>query len=360
MVQTNTVQGPGGEAGVMRIKGTGTRGSRTRPGDGARRQRPLVLSRSQAGRDARRGRSCAQGGLHRRDAGGGHQLPELRQSGEAGDHGAAFAAPSTASPRPAPRWARPSPAATFRSTTRPAAKAFIPRRCSASSAFSRCDEGGAADFQQSRRCDSAACRSSGESPIRISAALLKNRIARNSCPLPISRVDAETAAALRSSLWLLGICQGVSALVGKPPALDLQPKPTCTCCWPSSRRRLAPFRARYFRWRHCRRAGAKAAFAHGIGAARRTGPGAARCIRCMGSLRRAGQPGARHLLRKSSRGRSKSSPKTFGFMVRDHRATVGDRLEITVDGTRSFRHRSQSLRNVWATALKPLCMRGHA
>ena len=26
MVQTNTVQGPGGEAGVMRIKGTGTPG----------------------------------------------------------------------------------------------------------------------------------------------------------------------------------------------------------------------------------------------------------------------------------------------------------------------------------------------
>ncbi len=30
MVQTNTVQGPGGEAGVMRIKGTGTRASHER------------------------------------------------------------------------------------------------------------------------------------------------------------------------------------------------------------------------------------------------------------------------------------------------------------------------------------------
>ena len=45
MVQTNTVEGPGaGDAGVIRIKG-GERG----PGHGARRQWPLVLSRSAAG-----------------------------------------------------------------------------------------------------------------------------------------------------------------------------------------------------------------------------------------------------------------------------------------------------------------------
>ena len=58
MVQTNTVIGPGGEAGVMRIKGTGTRGPRARPGHGPRRQRPLGLSRSQARRHARRGRGA--------------------------------------------------------------------------------------------------------------------------------------------------------------------------------------------------------------------------------------------------------------------------------------------------------------
>ena len=75
MVQTNTVEGPGGEGGVIRIKGT-KRGL----GDGARRQRPLVLSRSEAGRDARRGGVGPQRGLHGRDAGRGDQLPELRQS----------------------------------------------------------------------------------------------------------------------------------------------------------------------------------------------------------------------------------------------------------------------------------------
>ncbi len=90
MVQTNTVIGPGGEAGVMRIKGTGgapwasSAGRRacrrTRACDGARRQRPLVLSRSQARRDARRGRSRAQGCLYGRKACCRHQLPQLRQS----------------------------------------------------------------------------------------------------------------------------------------------------------------------------------------------------------------------------------------------------------------------------------------
>ena len=92
MVQTNTVQGPGGEAGVMRIKGTGTPGSATseRSRHGSRWQWPLGVSRSQAGRDACRGRGRAQSGLHRRDAGGRNQLPQLRQSGEAGNHGAAF------------------------------------------------------------------------------------------------------------------------------------------------------------------------------------------------------------------------------------------------------------------------------
>ena len=58
MVQTNTVQGPGGEAGVMRIKGTGTAGSRTRSRHGSRWQRPLGVSRSQTWRDACRSRGA--------------------------------------------------------------------------------------------------------------------------------------------------------------------------------------------------------------------------------------------------------------------------------------------------------------
>ena len=81
MVQTNTVEGPGGEAGVIRVKGT-QRGA----GHGARRQRALVLSRSQAGRDACGGRVGAQRGVHRRNADRRHQLPELRQSREAAHH----------------------------------------------------------------------------------------------------------------------------------------------------------------------------------------------------------------------------------------------------------------------------------
>ena len=104
MVQTNTVQGPGGEAGVMRIKGTGARGSgktqglgtesegpgsrgpgsrnlrRARAGHGARWQWALVLARSQAGCDACCCGGGAQGGLHWRDSCCGDELPELRQS----------------------------------------------------------------------------------------------------------------------------------------------------------------------------------------------------------------------------------------------------------------------------------------
>ena len=140
MVQTNTVIGPGGEAGVMRIKGTARpnalEGRRTRPGDGARRQRPLGLSRSQARRDARRCRSRAQSG----HAPAQHPWPPPTASTSAILRSLrswrSFPRPSTASRKPAPRSARPSPAATFPSITRRAAKASIPRRFLASSAFS--------------------------------------------------------------------------------------------------------------------------------------------------------------------------------------------------------------------------------
>ena len=44
MVQTNTVQGPGGEAGVMRIKGTG------RPANGQSMIDPLAFEHSVTGR----------------------------------------------------------------------------------------------------------------------------------------------------------------------------------------------------------------------------------------------------------------------------------------------------------------------
>jgi phosphoribosylformylglycinamidine synthase subunit PurL len=86
MVQTNTVEGPGaGDAGSdshQRLEAC--------TGDGARWQRPLVLSRSETRRDARRRRGGAQCSLLRRDPGGRNQLPELRQPRKAAHHVAVF------------------------------------------------------------------------------------------------------------------------------------------------------------------------------------------------------------------------------------------------------------------------------
>ncbi len=122
MVQTNTVQGPGCEAGVMRIKGTGHPAMHTSPSldtmmpgvigfapfggdetDVIERAKPerglamgsggewaLVLSRSEAGGDACGGGGGAEGGLYGGGAGVGYELSELWESGEAGDYGAAF------------------------------------------------------------------------------------------------------------------------------------------------------------------------------------------------------------------------------------------------------------------------------
>jgi len=50
MVQTNTVQGPGGEAGVMRIKGTGTKGPGTREQGIGNRERGLSMALDGNGR----------------------------------------------------------------------------------------------------------------------------------------------------------------------------------------------------------------------------------------------------------------------------------------------------------------------
>ena len=86
MVQTNTVEGPGGEGGC-----DSREGNAARAGDGARRQQPLVLSGSEAGRDACGRRVGAQCGLHRGHADCGHQLPELRQPREAAHHVAVLA-----------------------------------------------------------------------------------------------------------------------------------------------------------------------------------------------------------------------------------------------------------------------------
>ena len=87
MVQTNTVEAPG----VGRCRRDSHQGIEDWLGDGARRQRALVLSRPAAGRDARSGRGGAQRGLRGRGAGSRHELPELRQSRETAHHVAVLA-----------------------------------------------------------------------------------------------------------------------------------------------------------------------------------------------------------------------------------------------------------------------------
>ncbi len=86
MVQTNTVEGPGGEAGVIRVKGT---------------QRGLAMALDGNGRwcwlDPKLGAMHAvaevgaQCSLRRRDPDRSDQLPELRQSRKAADYVAVFA-----------------------------------------------------------------------------------------------------------------------------------------------------------------------------------------------------------------------------------------------------------------------------
>ena len=78
MVQTNTVIGPGGEAGVMRIKGTGTKGLGTK-------ERGLAMALDGNSRwaylDPKRGamhavaEAARKGGLHRRNPCCRHELP---------------------------------------------------------------------------------------------------------------------------------------------------------------------------------------------------------------------------------------------------------------------------------------------
>ena len=91
MVQTNTVIGPGGEAGVMRIKGTGQSSIHERglamalDGNGRWCYLDPKLGAMHAVAEAARKVACTGA-----TARGCDQLPELRQSGKAGDHGAAF------------------------------------------------------------------------------------------------------------------------------------------------------------------------------------------------------------------------------------------------------------------------------
>ena len=74
MVQTNTVAGSRAAR-----QASCASGHQPWPGHGARRQRTMVLPGSQTRGFARCRRGGAQGRLHRRDAGGGNQLPQFRQ-----------------------------------------------------------------------------------------------------------------------------------------------------------------------------------------------------------------------------------------------------------------------------------------
>ena len=83
-VRTNTVALPG----THRRRHPAHQGDGNVDRDVARRQRPLLLSFAARGRETGGGRVLPQSLDRRRTARGRHQLPELRQSRAAGDHGA--------------------------------------------------------------------------------------------------------------------------------------------------------------------------------------------------------------------------------------------------------------------------------
>ncbi len=84
MVQTNTASGPGGlsEAGVIRIKGANRGLAMALDGNGRWCYLDPKLGAMHAVAESARNVACAGGA-----PGGGHQLPELRQSREAAHHG---------------------------------------------------------------------------------------------------------------------------------------------------------------------------------------------------------------------------------------------------------------------------------
>ena len=87
MVQTNTVEGPGaGDAGVIRIKGSQRGLAMALDGNGRWCYLDPQLGAMHAVAEAARNVACA-GAIPV----GGHQLPELRQSGEAAHHVAVLA-----------------------------------------------------------------------------------------------------------------------------------------------------------------------------------------------------------------------------------------------------------------------------
>ena len=98
----NTVEGPGGDATVLRLQAPGDRGRhRPRPGPDHRRQPRLVRGRSAPGNGADGGRVGAQPGLRRGPAAGRRELPQLRQSRPIPRSCGSSPRPSTGWPTPA-------------------------------------------------------------------------------------------------------------------------------------------------------------------------------------------------------------------------------------------------------------------
>ncbi len=127
----NTVEGPGGDATVLRLRHPVT-GADTGPRSGAdhRRQPRLVRGRSPAGNGADGGRIRAQPGLCGGPAVGRRELPQLRQSRPIPRSCGSSRKPSTACPRPAGPSASRSSVATSASTTSLAGPTSIPARSS--------------------------------------------------------------------------------------------------------------------------------------------------------------------------------------------------------------------------------------
>ena len=158
----NTVEGPGGDATVLRLKHP-TTGVDTGRGLALtmRRQPPLVRARPPPGHGARRGRGRDEPGLRGGPPARARELPQLRQPRAPRGDVAAVRRRSTAWPRRAAPSASRSSAATSASTTRAAVATSTPARSSAWSGSSTASTSG-----RPACASSTAARSSCSGPRR--------------------------------------------------------------------------------------------------------------------------------------------------------------------------------------------------
>ena len=159
-VRTNTVIGPGGDAAVVRVRGTDTRARAARPTATAATSTSIAARR----RADRRRRGGAQRRVHRRAPDGDHEQSQLRQSATARGLLPAARSGRAAWAKRAARSARRSPAATSRSTTRIRTGAVYPdagrSAWSGSSSRSRTSRARTSRTRATRSCCSASRRRS--------------------------------------------------------------------------------------------------------------------------------------------------------------------------------------------------------